>query len=141
MSEDLSRDPLVRKLSQFTPSMAGVNRDDLLFAAGRASAPRSGKWMVLAGILGASQTLTLALLLTASGAVQIDNNLAPLAIEERSFTATRGSEGAEVAADSYLRLMSRWQEGDLPPSEHSSEPLLTLPNLSIASGRKTLDLN
>ena len=49
-------------LSRFTPSLGDLNRDALLFAAGRASARPDRKWPTLAALLALSQTLTLALL-------------------------------------------------------------------------------
>ena len=51
-------------LSRFTPSLGGLNRDELLFAAGRASARPDRKWPTLAALLALSQALTLALLCT-----------------------------------------------------------------------------
>ncbi len=55
-------EPFDVKLSRFTPASAGLDRDALLLAAGRASARPSRLWKTVAGILGASQVLTLALL-------------------------------------------------------------------------------
>ena len=48
-------------LSRFTPSLGDLDRDALLFAAGRASARPDRKWPTLAALLALSQTLTLAL--------------------------------------------------------------------------------
>jgi hypothetical protein len=56
-------EPLIERLSRFTPNTGGLDRDALLFAAGRASVRTSRWWKVLAGFLGGSQVLTLALLL------------------------------------------------------------------------------
>ena len=55
-------EPLVERLSRFTPDSTGLDRDALLFAAGRASARPNRRWLALAGTLAASQVLTLALL-------------------------------------------------------------------------------
>jgi hypothetical protein len=54
-------EPVAERLSRFTPERGGLDRDALLFAAGRASARPSRGWMALAGALAASQMLTLAL--------------------------------------------------------------------------------
>jgi hypothetical protein len=55
-------EPVENLLSRFTPDGRGLDRDALLFAAGRASVrPRRG-WQVAAGVLAASQLLTLLLL-------------------------------------------------------------------------------
>ena len=49
------------QLSQFTPDGSGLDRDALLFAAGRASVRKSRGWAMLACTLAASQLLTLVL--------------------------------------------------------------------------------
>ena len=54
--------PLEDMLSRFTPSPGGLDRDAVLFAAGRASARPGRKWPTLAALLALSQALTLALL-------------------------------------------------------------------------------
>jgi hypothetical protein len=59
----LSNDPVARLLSRFTPDSSALDRDALLFAAGRASVPPGRRWMALAGALAASQAVTLGLLL------------------------------------------------------------------------------
>jgi hypothetical protein len=53
-------EPLAERLSRFTPDGTGLNRDALLFAAGRASARPNRRWQLLAGVLAACQLLTLA---------------------------------------------------------------------------------
>ena len=52
-------EPLAERLSRFTPDGTGLNRDALLFAAGRASARPNRGWQLLAGVLAACQVLTL----------------------------------------------------------------------------------
>jgi hypothetical protein len=52
-------EPLAETLSRFTPDLAGLDRDALLFTAGRASARSNRRWQVLAGALAACQLLTL----------------------------------------------------------------------------------
>lgn len=52
-------EPLAEHLSRFTPNSAGLDRDALLFAAGRASVRPQRRWMAVAGTLAASQLLTL----------------------------------------------------------------------------------
>lgn len=46
-------------MSQFTPDGSGIDRDALLFAAGRVSARANRVWIGLTVILALSQTLTL----------------------------------------------------------------------------------
>jgi hypothetical protein len=50
---------IVKRLSQFTPDGTGLDRDALLFAAGRASAQPGRHWRVLCAGLAVSQLLTL----------------------------------------------------------------------------------
>jgi len=57
----MSDDPLIKRLSQFTPDGSGLDRDGLLFAAGRASARPSRCWPALAGMLAVSQVVILAI--------------------------------------------------------------------------------
>ncbi|HEY7326537.1 MAG TPA: hypothetical protein VH592_02785 [Gemmataceae bacterium] len=52
-------EPLAERLSRFTPDATGLDRDALLFAAGRASVRPSRRWKALAGALVVSQLLTL----------------------------------------------------------------------------------
>jgi hypothetical protein len=52
-------EPLAERLSRFTPDSSGLDRDALLFAAGRASARPNRRWVALAAALAASQVLTL----------------------------------------------------------------------------------
>jgi hypothetical protein len=54
-------EPLAERLKRFTPDTTGLNRDALLFRAGRASV-RPGAWKALACALALGQALTLALL-------------------------------------------------------------------------------
>lgn len=51
-------EPLEERLSRFTPDATGLNRDALLFAAGRASGRPSRGWQALASVLAALQLLT-----------------------------------------------------------------------------------
>src|ERR1700722_1998797 len=55
-------EPLAERLKQFTPNGAALDRDALLFHAGRASVRAPGGWKMLAAALAAGQIVTLALL-------------------------------------------------------------------------------
>ena len=44
-------EPLAERLSRFTPDGSGLDRDALLFAAGRASARPNRRWVALAAAL------------------------------------------------------------------------------------------
>jgi hypothetical protein len=56
-------EPFLERLNQFTPDPGRLNRDALLFAAGRSSARPSRPWQALAGLLAGTQALSLLLLL------------------------------------------------------------------------------
>jgi hypothetical protein len=56
-------DALTRLLSRFTPD-GGVDRDALMYQAGRASVPSPARWKALAALLALGQALTLLLLLS-----------------------------------------------------------------------------
>jgi hypothetical protein len=52
----------LERLSRFTPDSGSLDRDAMLFAAGRASARPNRGWIALASVLASSQALSLALL-------------------------------------------------------------------------------
>jgi hypothetical protein len=60
-------EPILERLNRFTPDAGGLDRDALLFAAGRASARPNRGWMTLASLLAGTQALSLALLWPHSG--------------------------------------------------------------------------
>jgi hypothetical protein len=55
-------EPSLERLIGFTPAAGGLDRDALLFAAGRRSARGGRGWMALAALLGGTQALSLVLL-------------------------------------------------------------------------------
>jgi hypothetical protein len=55
-------EPSLERLIRFTPDAGELDRDALLFAAGRSSARPNRGWMALAALLGGTQVLSLALL-------------------------------------------------------------------------------
>ena len=50
-------EPFLERLSRFTPDAGGLNRDELLYAAGRRSARPNRGWMTVASLLAATQAL------------------------------------------------------------------------------------
>ena len=56
-------EPFLERLSAFLPDPGSLNRDELLFAAGRSSARPSRGWKMLASALAATQALSLVLML------------------------------------------------------------------------------
>ena len=63
----------IERLSQFTPHAGKLDRDALLFAAGRASALPNRGWQVITATLAGIQLLTLAILLPRPATVQETN--------------------------------------------------------------------
>jgi hypothetical protein len=55
-------EPFLERLSRFTPDAGSLERDALLFAAGRGSARPNRMWMTLAALLASTQVLSLVLL-------------------------------------------------------------------------------
>ncbi|HEY1860271.1 MAG TPA: hypothetical protein VGG61_07950 [Gemmataceae bacterium] len=55
-------EPIIQRLSQFTPDGSSLDRDALLFAAGRASVRPNRGWITTTLMLAACQVFTLALL-------------------------------------------------------------------------------
>jgi hypothetical protein len=63
----LTPDPALEKLARFSPAPAAIDRDELLFQAGRASARAGNGWKTVAALLLVTQTATLGMLLTNPG--------------------------------------------------------------------------
>ena len=95
-------EPFLDRLSRFTPDARGLDRDALLFAAGRASVRPNRRWIALATLLANTQIVSLILLwprptppegrLTVAAAVA-PITLAPTTLES-STPAPLASQGA-----------------------------------------------
>jgi hypothetical protein len=114
-------EPLAETLSRFTPNASGLNRDSLLFAAGRASVRPSRSWQVLAGGLAAAQVLTLLCLWPRTTPVPVPT-ATPFAADKAS-----GSEPVpEHDPSAWGALRQRMMEKDLdypmPPSDQPMVP-------------------
>ncbi len=112
----MSDDPLIRQLSKFTPNGGGLDRDAVIFAAGKASAKPSCRWKALAGTLAMSQVMTLGLFLWPANV--------PLAPDtpQQSFVAIERQMPPETKNDDlrkYWLLREQLLSGDgtLPPLE------------------------
>ncbi|HEX3146857.1 MAG TPA: hypothetical protein VHR66_02075 [Gemmataceae bacterium] len=57
------------RLNRFTPNAGGLDRDALLFAAGQQAARGSWVWKAIAGVLAATQVVTLWVLWPREGSV------------------------------------------------------------------------
>jgi hypothetical protein len=56
-------EPFLERLNRFTPDPGGLDRDALLFAAGRSSARPNRSWQAVSALLAGTQALSLTLLL------------------------------------------------------------------------------
>ena len=112
-------EPLAESLSRFTPDGTGLDRDALLFAAGRASARPNRCWRALAGTLAASQLLTLVFLwprpappaappFVAAPAPTVEAPLPPTAVE-RPLPLADDTPGLVALCERVLAA-----DGDLP---------------------------
>ncbi|HEV8062395.1 MAG TPA: hypothetical protein VGP68_21125 [Gemmataceae bacterium] len=103
------------RLSAFTPDGTGLDRDALLFAAGRAAAHVNRGWTTLACTLAASQLLTLVLFWPKSPAPM--NIVSEESRVPSNLTQIQPSSDRE--AGDFRALDSRafaWRDGDLPPA-------------------------
>ena len=119
-------------LSKFTP--AAANRDDLLFAAGRASARIPARWKWLAGLLTVTQTATLALWLWPKPEpATVEVPVPPTAVVPEADPVPPPTP---PDPHSYLALMHR--DGDAEPRERFV-PDDPRPARPLTAGSRTFD--
>jgi hypothetical protein len=120
-------EPIIERLSKFTPDGAGLDRDALFFNAGRASVRPRRVWMVTAGALAACQVLTLALMWPRS---------APRGPQELEFSSPQIVNPTSPAPDSSelrtLNALLASKNDDLPS---------TLPCNNLVPGEPPLTAN
>ena len=134
-------EPIAERLSRFTPDGAKLDRDALLFAAGRASVRPQRGWAILAGALAAAQVLTLVLLWPVPSApvLSVTAGLPSTDAVERSAPL--------VSRDApELGTLSQWVSqsptGDLPPFVPSTGSIpFDDPPLYAAAACAPADLN
>jgi hypothetical protein len=117
-------EPIPERLSRFTPDASVLDRDALLFAAGRASARPNRRWIAVAVGLAACQLLTLGLFWFRPGPAPAPS--ATLVGPGPSPTAIRPLTSAFPADDVQTWVM-RWRllaahSDDLPPPTSVGEP-------------------
>ncbi len=134
MPEDLNRDPLLGKMARMRPTTAGIDRDEMLFAAGRASAPRTSGWKLAFALLALSQAVTLTLWLAGSHA----ERPAAITAQPEGPVAPSSSAVEPMSPESYGGLVSRWHGEELPPSPPVGDPFPPHPVLSVAGSRGML---
>jgi hypothetical protein len=106
-------EPLIDRLSRLTPDGAGLDRDALLFAAGRASLRPNRRWVALAGALAASQLMTLALLWPRPAPF---DEIPVAAIESRPAVEAPSPMDHEAPSLWSLRERALNAEGELSPT-------------------------
>ncbi|WP_088251769.1 hypothetical protein [Fimbriiglobus ruber] len=147
MPENVTPDPVANHLARFTPTSTGIDRDALLFAAGRASArPARGwrSWRTVAGLLALSQTATLAAWFASTPPAPLPSPVAPdrdvvgpsLPADPPVLAPTYTPEPMDPS--SYGALVRRWEADDLPPPPSAAGvPGPARPVLSVAAGHST----
>jgi hypothetical protein len=102
-------EPIIEALSRFTPDPGNLDRDALIFAAGRASVRPGRGWKVVAALLAGTQVLSLVLLWPHSrhpgGEVSVNIAAAPVPspVLEPRKTAPPGSSNVWSARASPER--------------------------------------
>jgi hypothetical protein len=132
---DRLTDPVARTLARFTP-VAGLDRDEVLFRAGRASAPKGRWWKRATALLLVTQAATLAALMRPG-------------TERVVPPPTLGSQAPEPPPDdpgpippgSYGALTRPVARNGLPPSVPAPDTSPGGSPLSIASARRGLLLD
>jgi hypothetical protein len=116
-------DPLLNKLARFSPNDGGVSANDILFAAGRASARTHIGWKLVVGGLLVANAVSLSLLLFGTNANQHPaNEPAPPAIQtppKEEPTTTPQPVDVPQSEDpwSYKSLHLLADPEQLPPSQ------------------------
>ncbi len=91
-------EPFLERLSRFTPNAGGLDRDALLFAAGRGSARPNRGWITLAALLANTQILSLVLLWTRPNLPEGQLTVAVAVAPVPSPPATGDSRASEALA-------------------------------------------
>jgi hypothetical protein len=108
-------DPVTDQLGRFTPSAPGLDRDAILFAAGRRAARGSWLWKAAAGVLAASQAVTLVVLWPKAPAVPVPVEPPPAVAPAPEPEPPPASPPPDV-----------WTAGSRPEVLLRSEPMTTV---------------
>jgi len=131
-------EPTAERLSKFTPDATGLDRDALLFAAGRASVRPKRRWAALCGILAASQVATLTLLYwPAPEAPPIRGVVTPVANAPGS-PEPPSPPAADASTIFRLRAQVIAGEGNLPSPGLVGQGMADEPPLVAASRPESL---
>lgn len=110
------------RLSRFTPDATGLDRDALLFAAGRASVRPNRRWPALAGVLALSQVVSLVCLWPQSPSSPPSE--APVIARKPSRPDPAPMPAAGPNPSELRVLRQRMLEGDLDYSPPRSDELM-----------------
>jgi hypothetical protein len=129
MSEnEMTPDPVFDKLSRFSPSSGGLDRDAIVFAAGRASARSRRLWPAVAGLLTITQTITLVLLMMPQAPLgppaRNGNDLPPIPAVEQSPDST---------SDNILQVRSDIEHW--PKETPVADPVPSEPTWTVLSAK------
>jgi hypothetical protein len=131
---------LIEKLTRFTPTSATIDRETMLFAAGRASALGQRWWKIAVTILAISQCATLALWLASGRAPQSTSGAE--AISDPRIPAEYDlppSQPVELTAgNSCGEMLRQWEKSGSLPSPSAPEPAPPQQVLSIGTSYKVL---
>jgi hypothetical protein len=135
VSEDLIHDPLLGTLSRFRPTSVGIDRDAMLVAIGRASAPNGRGWKVAVAILALSNVVMVGLWLGGSRLEPRRDSLSRPVDLPPAVSPLPASESEPVYGD-----LVRWRtSGELPPPlPPFADPVPSSPILSIAASQSAL---
>jgi hypothetical protein len=129
VSEDVKPDPVFDKLGRFTLDGSGIDRDEWLFQAGRASARTPWGWKAAVGVLLLTQTATMTVWLSASAPVSAPP-MAPAPTPEAPAAPVRVPDDVyRLDPDSYVVLLRTFDPSappPLPPHDPLSEPAVPL---------------
>jgi hypothetical protein len=105
----------IERLSRFTPDAAGLDRDALLFKAGRASARPNRRWQAVCATLMTTQLLTLGLVFWPRPEVVLPERSAV------SMPVAEAPRAAPVAPYWQQRDLAVASDGNLPAPPLSSQ--------------------
>jgi hypothetical protein len=123
---EMTPDPVFDKLSRFSPSAGTLDRDAILFAAGRASARSRRLWAAVAGVLAVTQAITLALLLMPRPAQQM-----PVQNENKVPPVPTMDQSPESAPDNILQVRSDFEHW--PKESPVNNPVPSGPTWTVRS--------
>ncbi len=123
-------EPLAERLKRFTPESAVIDRDALLFQAGRASARPARGWKMLAAALAACQLATLAMFW-----LRPVPTTGPAVVEPVRYPVEQNSPTPSLDPSEWLaraRQASGSSVADLPPAAASGPLVPDVPSLRVS---------